>query len=284
MPATMLRGKPVAEKLHAETAARASALRDQGITPHLATVQVGDDPASEVYLASKHRAAERAGIHSTPHELSAETDLHTLAALLDELNADPAVHGVIVQLPIPDHLEAFDAIDRIDPHKDVDGLHPENLGLLGQGRPRFVSATPQGVAAMLDFYGIEVAGEMVTIIGRSILVGRPLALLLGNRGSDATVVAAHSRTQELQRLCLDSDVLVVAAGRPGLVTPDMVRPGATVIDVGISRTEDGLAGDVDPAVAEVAGAMSPVPGGVGPLTVACLLRNTVAAAEMAAQG
>lgn len=284
MSATLLRGKPVAEKLHAETAARASALREAGIVPHLATVQVGDDSASEVYLASKHRAAERAGIHSTPHELPADTGLFTLTALLDELNAAPSVHGVIVQLPLPDHLEAFDAIDHIDPRKDVDGLHPENLGLLGQGRPRFVSATPQGVAAMLDFYAVDVAGKVVTIIGRSILVGRPLALLLGNRGSDATVVAAHSRTQELRRLCFESDVIVVAAGRPGLVTPEMVSPGATVIDVGISRTEDGLAGDVDPAVADVAGAISPVPGGVGPLTVACLLRNTVAAAEMASQG
>lgn len=280
MTAIKLLGKPVAERVLAEVAARVTALADLGRQVGLATVQVGDDPASEVYLGTKHRAAGRVGISSASHRLPAEATEGDVTALVESLNWDETVHGMIVQLPIPEHLNAMAVIDAIDPNKDADGLHPNNLGLLAQGRPRFIPATPQGVMEMLDFYDIDVAGRLVTVVGRSVLVGRPLALLLGMRGTDATVVQAHSRSKDLADLCRLSDVVIVAAGRPRLLTVDMVKPGAAVIDVGITRGDDGLEGDVDPAVAEVAGAMSPVPGGVGPLTVACLLRNTVAAAEL----
>ncbi len=259
---------------------RVAALNQRGRTVGLATVLVGDDPGSQIYVRSKHRAAEAAGIVSIDRRLPATASQPDVEAVIAELNADDSVSGMIVQLPLPGNLDGGAAVEAVDPAKDADGLHPFNLGRLILSRPAPLPATPSGIMRMLDYYGIETAGRMAVIVGRSFLVGRPLALLLGAKGVDATVIQAHSRTPDLAGVCREADILVTAAGRPNMFDADYVKPGATVIDVGINRTDDGLVGDVDfDAVVDVAGAITPVPGGVGPMTIASLMVNTVALAE-----
>jgi methylenetetrahydrofolate dehydrogenase (NADP+)/methenyltetrahydrofolate cyclohydrolase len=273
MAARLMDGKGLAERLRAEIADEARRLGDVG----LATVLVGDDPASEIYIRRKHEAAQEAGIRSIDHRLAAETTQQELERLVDELSADDDVDGILVQSPLPEHLDEGAAVDRLDPAKDVDGFHPDNAARLYFGEPRFVPATPVGIMRLLEEYQVPLEAARAVVVGRSLIVGKPMSLLL--LGANATVTIAHSRTADLGAHTREADVLVVAVGQPGLVTPEMVKAGATVIDVGMNRTDDGLRGDVDPAAAEVAGLITPVPGGVGPMTIASLLRNTVAAAQ-----
>jgi len=278
LSARILDGKEVAAAVREEVAEMVATIpKEVG----LATVLVGDDPASHVYVRSKRRIAGKVGITSIHNEVPADVTQDDLEALVSRLNADTAVDGIIVQLPLPDHLDEQRITSLIDPGKDVDGLHPYNLGLLALERPRLVPCTPQGVMRILDHYGIETSGARAVIVGRSFLVGRPLGLLLGLKGTDATVTMAHSRTRNLSEVTREADILVAAVGRAKMIGADDVKPGAAVIDVGINRTEEGLVGDVDfDAVAEVAGWITPVPGGVGPMTVAMLMRNTATAARM----
>lgn len=274
--AQILDGKLVASRVKDEVAAAIAGL---DYTPGLATVLVGDDPASHSYVRGKRRDAEQVGIRLLHHELSHTVAQNVLESLIDELNADENVDGILVQLPLPDGLDAEAIVERIDPLKDVDGLHPFNLGLLALSRPGLRPCTPSGIMRIFDEYNIAVAGVKVVVVGRSFLVGRPLALMLSEKGVDATVTVAHSRTRDLVAETADADIVVAAVGSPRLITAEHVKPGATVIDVGISRTDDGLVGDVDfESVVEVAGAITPVPGGVGPMTRAMLLVNTVTAA------
>ena len=276
----MISGRDVAAVVRAEVAGRVAALSEHGKTVGLGTVLVGDDPPSRIYVRSKHRAAREAGMLSFDHTLPAASTQDEVEELIRSLNLDERVDGMIVQLPLPDGLDGNRAVVSVAPEKDADGLHPHNLGLVMLDRPGPRPATPAGIMRILEHYGIETSGKLAVVIGRSFLVGRPMALLLGAKGVDATVVQAHSRTPALGDLTRTADILVVAAGRPGLVGPEDVKPGATVIDVGTNRTEQGLVGDVDfAAVSEVAGAITPVPGGVGPMTIASLLANAVAAAE-----
>ena len=267
-------GKALAERVRAEVRAEVEQLGELG----LATVLVGDDAASEIYIRRKHEAANEVGIESLDIRLPASTTQEALEARVAELNADPSVHGILVQLPLPAQLDEEAVIDTIDPLKDVDGLHPSNAGRLYLGRPRLVPATPVGIMALLAAYDIELDGATAVVIGRSNIVGKPVAQLLLRQ--HATVIMCHSHTRDLERETLDADVLVVAAGHAALVTPDMVKHGSTVIDVGMNRAESGLVGDVDPEAMELAGHMTPEPGGVGPMTIACLLRNTVQAARL----
>lgn len=279
MTATILDGKAVAEAVKAEVAERVKAL---GSPVGLATVLVGDDPASHVYVRNKRRTAEAVGITSYHHELPADSTQDEIEGLIAELSADDRVHGILLQLPLPDGLDGEAAVQRIAPSKDADGLHPQSLGYLLLDRPTLAPCTPSGVLRILDHYDIQTEGADVVVVGRSFLVGRPLAVLLGGKRRNATVTLAHSRTIDLQERCRRADILVAAVGRPEMITADWVKPGATVIDVGINRTDDGLVGDVDfDSVAEVAGAVTPVPGGVGPMTIAMLMSNTVTAAEKA---
>ncbi len=246
--------------------------------PGLATVLVGDDPASAVYVRMKREDSAQVGIESFQHEPGGDMSAEELAELLIALNADERVHGILLQLPLPDHLDDAQMTALIDPAKDVDGLTPVSAGLLAQGRPGLVPCTPQGVMELIARAGVDLEGARAVVVGRSQLVGKPLAALL--LAANATVTQCHSRTRDLGAVCREADVLVAAVGSPGLITADMVRPGATVIDVGTNRTDAGLVGDVDfEAVREVAGAITPVPGGVGPMTRAMLLTNTVTAAR-----
>jgi methylenetetrahydrofolate dehydrogenase (NADP+) / methenyltetrahydrofolate cyclohydrolase len=272
MTARLMDGKGLAERLRAEIAEEVRQLGDVG----LATVLVGDDPASEIYIRRKHEAAQEVGIRSIDHRLPAETTQQELERLVDDLNADDGVDGILVQSPLPEHLDETAAVQRLNPAKDVDGFHPENAARLYFGEPRFVPATPLGILRLLEEYDVPLEGARAVVVGRSLIVGRPAALLLLH--ANATVTITHSRTADLAAHTREADVLVVAVGQPNVVTAEMVKPGAAVIDVGMNRTEDGLRGDVDPATAEVAGLITPVPGGVGPMTIASLLRNTVAAA------
>jgi methylenetetrahydrofolate dehydrogenase (NADP+) / methenyltetrahydrofolate cyclohydrolase len=280
--ARVLDGKALAQTVRARIADDVARLRaEHGITPGLAAVLVGDDPASQVYVGMKHRASEAAGMHSRQVLLPTDTTQDDLERVVADLNDDEAVDGILVQLPLPDHLDPQPVQELIVPAKDVDSLNPYTAGRLAIGDPTFLSATPYGVLELLAAAGIDTVGAAVTIVGRSNLVGRPLSVMLTLKGRDATVTLAHSRTRDLGAVCRQADVLVVAAGRRGLVTADMVKPGAVVIDVGTNRTPEGvLVGDVDfDAVSEVAGAITPVPGGVGPMTVTMLLQNTLEAAR-----
>lgn len=277
MAATILDGRLVASAVKEEVKEAVSKLV---YVPGLATVLVGDDPASHSYVRGKRRDAEQVGIQSIHHELDADVSQAELEELIDDLNGRDDVDGILVQLPLPGDLDSEAIVERIDPDKDADGLHPFNLGKLMLGRPGLRPCTPSGILRMLAHYGIEVSGTKALIVGRSFLVGRPLAMMLSEKGVDATVTIAHSRTRDLTARALEADLLVAATGAPGLITAEQVRPGATVVDVGISRTDAGLVGDVDFAsVSEVAGAITPVPGGVGPMTRAMLLSNALAAAE-----
>ena len=267
-------GKTLAERVRAEVKEEVAQLEDLG----LATVLVGDDAASQIYIRRKHEAAQEVGIQATDVRLPEGTTQDELLERIAELNDDSSVHGLLVQLPLPDHLDEAAIIRAVDPAKDVDGLHPLNAGQLYLGRPTLVSATPVGIMALLAEYDIELTGARAVVVGRSDIVGKPVAHLLLQQ--HATVTICHSRTRDLERETLDADLLVVAVGHSALVTADMVKGGATVVDVGMNRTDAGLSGDVDPAAMDVAGHMTPVPGGVGPMTIASLLKNTVHAARL----
>ncbi|NNF11020.1 MAG: bifunctional methylenetetrahydrofolate dehydrogenase/methenyltetrahydrofolate cyclohydrolase FolD [Acidimicrobiia bacterium] len=274
----LLTGKEPAQAIKDEVAERINALNKR---VGLATVLVGDDPASEVYVRMKHKAAATVGMYTYDHHIPGDTPQDEVEDLVRGLNADPAVDGILVQLPLPDGLDPDAVIDLIEPGKDADGLHPHSLGLVVLERSGgAVPATPQGIMRMLDYYDIETEGKLAVIIGRSRLVGRPMGLLLNHKSANATVVFAHSRTRDLPAITRQADILIVAAGRPGLVTADGVKPGAVVVDVGINRVDEKLVGDVDfESISEVASAITPVPGGVGPMTIASLLLNTVVLAE-----
>lgn len=291
MKATLLDGVAIATTIRAEVAEQVRTLAARGIIPGLAVVLVGEDPASEVYVRSKGKACLEAGMHSETIRMSPDSPAAEVLATIDRLNADPAIHGILCQLPLPPHINADEVLQRIDPGKDVDGFHPVNVGKVVLGdRTGFKPATPYGIQQILLRSGIETRGARAVIVGRSTIVGRPMANLLiqSGPGGDATVTIAHSRTRDLTAVCREADILVVAIGRPEFIGADAVKPGATVIDVGINRVDDAsrprgyrLAGDVAfDAVSEVAGAITPVPGGVGPMTIAMLLSNTLQAAEL----
>jgi len=273
MPAQLIDGKVLAAKVREEVAAEVAELGEVGLT----TVLVGDDPASHVYINGKHKAATSVGIHANDLRLPADLPEDELLALLAELNADDAVDGILVQLPLPKHIDETKAIEALDPGKDVDGFHPVNAGRLYLGRPNLVPGTPLGIMRMLEEYRIEIEGARAVVVGRSSIVGKPMAHLLLQ--ANATVTICHSRTVDLERHTLDADILVAAVGQLHVIGADMVKAGSTVIDVGMNRTENGLFGDVDPSAAEVAAYMTPVPGGVGPMTIAMVLKNTVSAAR-----
>ncbi len=276
MSAQILSGTEVAKAVKAKVAEDIKELRSNGIDVGLATVLVGDDPASHIYVGYKHKDAEAVGMRSIDFKLPEDATQGDVLAAVDELNARSDVTGMIVQLPLPDGLDGEAAVERVLPTKDADGLHPFNLGRMILGLPGPLPATPSGVMTILDYYGIETAGKTAVVVGRSFLVGKPMALLLGAKGVDATVIQAHSRTPDLASVCATADILVTAIGRPGLVDASFIKPGAVVIDVGTTRTDDGLRGDVVfDEVAEIAGAITPVPGGVGPMTRASLLTNTI---------
>jgi len=289
MAARILDGKETARRVREELAERVRDLVARGRTPRLVVVLVGEDPASRVYVRNKGKAARQIGIDAETREIPADVSQRDLEATIDTLGRDPTVHGILVQLPLPRGLDAERVVRRIPPAKDVDGLHPVNVGELARGEPRFAPCTPAGVLELLDRHGIDVRGKHVVIVGRSNLVGRPLAslLLLKGRRGDATVTVCHSRSERLGEVVRGGDVVVAAVGRPDTVTAEMVKPGAVVVDVGINRVDDPssesgsrLVGDVDfERVREVASWITPVPGGVGPMTVAMLLANTVQAAE-----
>ena len=278
MSATIIDGKAAAAALRAEVGGEVAAFRAAtGRAPGLAVVLVGEDPASAVYVRAKGKATIEAGMASFEHKLPADTSEADVLALVDTLNADPAVDGILVQLPLPGHINANKVITRIDPDKDVDGFHPVNAGRLATGLNGFVPCTPLGCLKLLRAELGDLSGKSAVVIGRSNIVGKPMALLL--LGDSCTVTIAHSRTQDLPNVVRQADIVVAAVGRANMVTGDWLKPGATVIDVGINRTDAGLVGDVDFAsAAKVAGAITPVPGGVGPMTIACLIRNTFAGA------
>jgi len=282
MTATILDGKATLATIKDELKVRVAALRERGVVPGLGTVLVGDDPASHWYVGAKHRDCAEIGIESIQRQLPAGATQAEVEAVVDELNADPACTAFLVQQPTG--LDEFAILGRVDPAKDVDGLHPVNLGWLVLGRPAPLPCTPSGVIELLRRYDVPIAGAEVCVIGRGLTVGRPLGLMLTRRSENATVTLCHTGTRDLARHVRDADIVVAAAGVPGMVTAEMVKPGAAVLDVGVSRVAgpDGkarVAGDVDPGVAEVAGWLSPNPGGVGPMTRALLLRNVVEAAE-----
>lgn len=279
MTATTLDGKATAAAIRAEVGERVSRLAEKGNTPGLGTVLAGDDPGSNTYVRGKHRDCAEVGIAGIRRDLPGTATQADIEAAVDELNADPACTGFIVQLPLPAGVDSGAVLERVDPGKDADGLHPVNLGRLTLGEPGPLPCTPHGILELLRRYEVPVQGADVTIIGRGVTVGRPLGLLLNRRSENATVTLCHTRTKDLAAHVRRADIVVAAAGTPGMVTAEMVQPGAAVVDVGITRTEAGLAGDVDPAVREVAGWLAPVPGGVGPMTRAMLLRNIVDMAE-----
>ena len=284
MTAIVLDGKALAAEMQADLAVEvAEFIENNSVFPCLAAVLVGENPASEVYVRNKRQACERAGIDSQLHRLPVDVSQDELLALVHKLNKAPEVHGILVQLPLPSGTDESRVLSAVNPLKDVDAFHPENVGRIVQGRPRFLPCTPHGIQQLLIRRSIPTAGRHVVIVGRSDIVGKPLANMLVQRNpeADATVTVCHSRTHNLPELTRLGDILIVAIGRPRFVTAEMVKPGAAVIDVGINRTEQGLVGDVDfEGVRQVAGMITPVPGGVGPLTITMLLENTLKAARL----
>jgi methylenetetrahydrofolate dehydrogenase (NADP+) / methenyltetrahydrofolate cyclohydrolase len=279
MSAKIIDGKALAAQVRAEVKSKVAALAQRGIRPGLAVVLAGDDPASKVYVRNKTRACEEVGLRSQQIDYPATVTQEELMACIRRLNADPEVHGILVQLPLPKHIDAARVLQAVSPEKDADGFHTESMGALVAGTPRFVPCTPAGVMRMLEHAQVPLAGRRAVVVGRSNIVGKPVSLLLLQK--DATVTICHSKTRDLEALAAQADILVAAIGRPKLVTARMVKPGACVIDVGINRMPDGsLAGDVDyAAVKDVAGWITPVPGGVGPMTIAMLLENCLLAAQ-----
>jgi methylenetetrahydrofolate dehydrogenase (NADP+) / methenyltetrahydrofolate cyclohydrolase len=282
MTAVILDGKQAAAELRADLARRVAALAERGITPGLGTILVGDDPGSQTYVSGKHRDCAQVGIASIRRDLPADASQDEVERAVDELNADPACTGYIVQLPLPRGLDANAVLERMDPAKDADGLHPVSLGRLVLGVPAPLPCTPRGIVELLRRYGVPISGARVAVIGRGVTVGRPIGLLLTRRSENATVVLCHTGTKDLAAEVRSADIVVAAAGFAHLITPELVKPGAAVLDVGITRTDEGLLGDVHPDVAQVAGWLAPMPGGVGPMTRAMLLTNVVEAAERAA--
>jgi methylenetetrahydrofolate dehydrogenase (NADP+)/methenyltetrahydrofolate cyclohydrolase len=280
--ASILDGKATAAAVKADLKERVAVLAARGVTPGLGTILVGDDPGSRAYVAGKHRDCAQVGVSSIRRDLPAGASQAQVEEAVQELNTDPACTGYIVQLPLPAGLDDKRVLHLMDPSKDADGLHPINLGRLVLGEDGPLPCTPRGIVVLLRRYGVEIAGAEVTVIGRGITVGRALGLLLTRRTENATVTLCHTGTKDLAAHTRAADIVVVAAGRAGLLTADMVKPGAAVLDVGITRTEAGLAGDVAPEVASVAGWLAPMPGGVGPMTRAMLIANVVEAAERAA--
>ncbi|HBL44210.1 bifunctional methylenetetrahydrofolate dehydrogenase/methenyltetrahydrofolate cyclohydrolase FolD [Gimesia sp.] len=288
MSAEIIDGKALAATFRGQIAEQVSQLKqEKNVVPHLTAVLVGDDPASAVYVRNKQRACEKAGIQSTLKRLSADTTEAELISIVESLNADSGVHGILVQLPLPKHINETAILDVVNPLKDVDAFHPENVGLIVQGRPRYLPCTPYGIQQMILSTKMETAGKHAVVLGRSEIVGKPMAMLLVQRGpgADATVTICHSRTRHLNEIVKTADIIIAAIGKPEFVTADMVKPGAVVIDVGINRVDDRLVGDVDfEGVKEVASAITPVPGGVGPMTIAMLLKNTLMAARIQSGG
>ncbi|MCB0919014.1 MAG: bifunctional methylenetetrahydrofolate dehydrogenase/methenyltetrahydrofolate cyclohydrolase [Actinobacteria bacterium] len=280
MTAQVMDGKATAAAIRGELRERVATLREAGRTPGLATVLVGDDPGSAAYVRGKHKDCAEVGIESIQVELPGDVSQRDLLATLAQLNANPACTGYIVQLPLPGHLDEGAALGMIDPEKDADGLHPANLGRLVLGIPAPLPCTPRGIVTLLDRYSVATRGAEVVIVGRGVTVGRPLGLLLTRRQENATVTICHTGTRDIAAHTREADIVVSAAGVPGFITADMIKPGAAVLDVGITRTDAGLVGDVAPEVAEVAGQLAPMPGGVGPMTRAMLLVNVVEAAEL----
>jgi methylenetetrahydrofolate dehydrogenase (NADP+) / methenyltetrahydrofolate cyclohydrolase len=281
MSARILDGKAASAAVKADLTLRCARLAERGVVPGLATVLVGDDPGSHSYVGGKHKASAAVGVTSFRHDLAATTTQKEILDLVSELNADPAVDGYIVQLPLPAHLDAGEILMAVAPEKDADGLHPVNLGRLALGLSGPRPCTPLGIQELLVRGEVPIAGAHVVVVGRGTTVGRPLAMLLSlkERGANATVTQCHTGTRDIPSFIRQADILVVAVGRAGFVTAEMVKPGAAVLDVGITRTEAGLVGDVAPEVRDVAGWLAPMPGGVGPMTIALLLRNAVEAAE-----
>ena len=283
MSAKIIDGNKLSEVMRAEITQQVEQLRaETGVTPGLAAVLVGDDPASQIYVRNKRRACEKAGIRSTLHKLNSGNSQTELLKLVAQLNGDPSVHGILVQLPLPKQIDEEAIVDAVDPEKDIDGFGPVNLGLLAAGRPRFLPCTPAGVQQMLVRSGVPVEGSHVVIVGRSNIAGKPLSLILMQKaaGANATVTVCHSRTRDIAAVTRQADIVVVAIGQARFLKADMIRPGAVVIDVGINRVDGSLVGDVDfDPVSQVASAISPVPGGVGPMTITMLLQNTVEAAR-----
>ena len=279
MSAKIIDGKQVAARCREELKQQVAALRARGIIPGLAVILVGEDPASQVYVRNKHRACEELGIHSEQYTLSADTDRQTLLDLITELNGREEIDGILVQLPLPGHLDQKEILSAIDPAKDVDSFHPQNVGRLVIGDYFFVPCTPSGILTLIDSAGVDLTGKECVVIGRSNIVGKPMALMLLHR--NATVTVCHSKTRDLPSVTRRADVLISAVGKAGFVTADMVKPGAVVIDVGMNRNQAGkLCGDVDfESVSRVAGYLTPVPGGVGPMTITMLLRSTVLSAQ-----
>jgi len=284
MTAQIIDGKKISSDIRAEVALDVKKMQEEhGVTPGLAVVLVGEDPASQVYVSNKEKACQEVGFNSIKHELPADTGEDDLMRLVDELNGRDDVHGILVQLPLPDQIDEERVLLNIDPDKDVDGFHPMNVGRLAVGAPVFVSCTPAGVIELLKRSGTEMEGANAVVVGRSNIVGKPVALLLLEE--NCTVTICHSRTRDLAAVCREADVLVAAVGVPEMIKGDWIKEGATVIDVGINRTEDGLVGDVEFAAAgERARAITPVPGGVGPMTIAMLMKNTLRASELTVTG
>ena len=273
-------GKSLSLDIQREVAIEVSALKERGVEPQLAVVIAGDDPASHVYVRNKERACERCGILSTRVDMPATSTLEEIVEVVELLNSDSSIHGILVQSPAPDGVDELAIASSILPQKDVDGFHPVNLGRLVQGESGgLLPCTPSGVIRILEASGVEIEGSRAVVLGRSRIVGMPMALMLAQKGSDATVTIAHSRTAEIESICSKADILVAAVGSAHMVEGHWVKPGAFVVDVGISRVEGRLAGDVSPEVSDIAGWLTPVPGGVGPMTIAMLMRNTLRAVE-----
>jgi methylenetetrahydrofolate dehydrogenase (NADP+)/methenyltetrahydrofolate cyclohydrolase len=277
--ATILDGKATRDAIFDDLRKRVTELAERGVTPGLGTVLVGDDPGSHAYVRSKHNACKKLGMNSIRRDLPADLSQSALEEVIDELNADPACHGYLVQLPLPGHLDEGAILERVDPGKDADGLHPVNLGRLVLGKQGSLPCTPLGIITLLRRYDVPIAGARVCVVGRGVTVGRPLGLLLTRRSENATVTLCHTGTKDLAAEVKRADIVVAAAGRAALITGEMIKPGAAVLDVGLTRTENGVVGDTTAEVREVAGYLAPMPGGVGPMTIAMLLSNTVEIAE-----